>query len=92
MKLWKVWLETDEEERATHKAGELVDDVGVDNAGTSEQRRHHPLLIPVKDGPSTVFLEVKNRKTEATGEGCWCNEEGEGSPGGKGADVEETGR
>ena len=33
MKLWKLWLETDEEERTTRKACELVDGVGVDNAG-----------------------------------------------------------
>ena len=30
-------------------------------------------MSPVKDGPSTVFLEQRIGKTLAnTGEGCWC--------------------
>ena len=32
MKLWKVWLETDEEERSTRKACELAGLSGVDNS------------------------------------------------------------
>ena len=50
-----------------------MDGVGADNAGTSEQRRPPPLLIPVKDGSSTVFLEAKDRqdfgKPQAKGAG-----------------------
>ena len=50
-----------------------MDGVGVQNAGTSEQRRPPPLLPSVKDGPSTMLLEANNQhdfgKPQAEGAG-----------------------
>ena len=84
MKLWKLWLEM-KTKRGKHNSTLAR---GTEQGAKQLEHPSTSVVLPsspsVKDGPSTMVSEAKNRQDtgKARAQGAGGNEEGEGSPGG----------